>query len=317
MRKAQRKSALATAVLLGIGGVLLMRSPPEMAIPLRRVVADAAHPGQSTLARAADACKTWRLRLQDSAWQAERLKALSAELAATRLELRRSRLEASLLREDLQAGPTAKIPDSEIATGAPLLQAALLQARVIGGQSADWWRAGKWIDQGAPQGVEETALVLEGTQTLIDQGLDAEVRDGQPVYAGRAVVGRILLAGRWSSLVQPICDPKFSAAARIMHESSQGFLEGPEGILEGHRDGLCRLKFIQATVPVQVGDQVTTGGRDGAFPLPMVYGTIVTATLHEGAPHWEIVVQPQCDVRELEEVHVFRRTVNRDRLLAN
>src|SRR5262245_5661104 len=99
-----------------------------------------------------------------------------------------------------------------------------------------------------------------------------------------------------------------------MHRTSQGLLSGAEGTIMGDGSDLCRLRHI--AVPVNVGDEVFTGGADGALPLPMYYGKVVRAELEAGATEWSVWVRPAAIEERLETLLILKRVVNSDRILA-
>ena len=148
------------------------------------------------------------------------------------------------------------------------------------------------LERGAVDGVRESTLVLEDNRSLLDQGADAGLAPGQPVYSGRNVVGKIAVVGRWTSTVCPVTDPEFRGLAQLARSSGNRLLFGPQAILVGCGERLCRLTLIPATEPVSVGDEVYTGQRDAALPYPLYYGKVVSALIKPGALHWEIRVQP-------------------------
>jgi hypothetical protein len=83
----------------------------------------------------------------------------------------------------------------------------------------------------------------------------------------------------------------------------------------GDGSDLCRLQHISD--PVNVDDEVFTGGTDGLVPLPMYYGTVVRAELAPGASEWSVWVKPAAANERLESVLILKRTVNPDRILAD
>src|SRR4030095_14292410 len=142
----------------------------------------------------------------------------------------------------------------------------LIEARVLGEETAALWRGMKFLSAGARNGIAESALVLDDPRPLIDLGSDADLSAGDAAYAGRIVIGKVAEVGRFSSTLRLVTDPAYSGRARPMHRSSRGLVSGAEGTIVGDGSDLCRLRHI--TDPVNVGDEVFTGGTDGVFPLP-------------------------------------------------
>ena len=164
----------------------------------------------------------------------------------------------------------------------PLVVPQLLEAAVLGQDSAAAWRAGTLIDRGAADGLRESTLVLEEENPLVDQGADAGLETGQPVYAGRTVVGKIDVVGRWTSTIKPLTDAKFRAKAQLARKTPDGIVFASVGILQGTGDAACQLNLVPATEAVSVGDEVYTNHNDDALPYPLYYGKVLQAELKPG-----------------------------------
>ena len=196
----------------------------------------------------------------------------------------------------------------------PLVLPRLIEARVLGEETAALWRARKLLAAGAADQIAESALVLDDSRPLVDLGQDAGVSPGDAAYAGRIVVGKIAEVGFYSSTLRLVTDPAYKGLARLARRTSRGLVLGPEGTVVGDGSELCRLKHIAE--PVNVGDEVFTGGTDGAVPARMYYGKVVRAELEPGAREWSVWVRPAA-TEGLESVLILRRALNPDRVLAN
>jgi cell shape-determining protein MreC len=258
--------------------------------------------------------RSWTPAWQSSPQQSRRIRQLEDELRSARLESRRLAVQTIGLNEQMQrllaqqgiAPPTAS---------PPLVTARLVEARVLGEETAALWRGRKLLAAGSREGLAESSLVLDDARSLVDVGDDTRLSPGDAVYAGRIVIGKIAEVGRYSSTLRLVTDPGYSGRARLARRTSRGLAFGAEGTLTGDGSTLCRLRHISD--PVSVGDEVFTGGTDGSIPYPMYYGKVVRADLEAGSQEWLVWVQPAAATERLETVLVLRRTVNPDRVLAN
>jgi len=237
------------------------------------------------------------------------------DLRATRLENRKLELQVAALRDEVAKLARQQRLTPGAASPAPLVTPRLMAARILGEETAALWRGRKLLSVGAGGGIIESALVLDNTRPIVDLGEDADLSPGDAAYAGRIVIGKIAEVGRFSSTLRLVTDPGYSGRARLFHRTSQGLLSGAEGTIVGDGSDLCRLRRIND--PVNVGDEVFTGGADGALPLPMYYGKVVRAELEAGATEWTVWVRPAAIDERLETVLILKRDVNRDRILAN
>jgi len=313
MKSDSRDFWLTAALSLAGCGLLLV--PVETARPLRALVRDALGPGQQVLAGLGRQGHAWSDALPGLQGQAGRVQQLEDELRSVRLANRGLELQAARLSEMLQTLTDQQGWGPESAARAPLATPRLVAARVLGEESAALWRGRKMLGAGADAGVAESALVLDDARPLIDQGDDARLSPGDAVYAGRVVVGKIAEVGRFSSTLKRVNDSGYSGRARLARRTSRGLVFGAEGTLTGDGSDLCRLTHI--VDPVNVGDEVFSGGADGLVPMPMYYGTVVRAQLEPGAQEWSIWVKPAASAVRLETVFVLCRALNPERILAN
>jgi cell shape-determining protein MreC len=293
----------------------MMFLPAEAARPIRCLVRDGLRPGQVVLHAALCLARRQVASLtqsfvsdRPSSGNDDRQRAL--ELTNRQLELQLARLHEQMQRLSVQQG---MLPGG--ASPAPLVRPQLVEARVLGEESAIAWRGAKFLSAGARGGIAESALVLNDARPLIDLGQDADLSEGDAACAGRIVIGKVAEVGRYSSTLRLVTDPAYTGRARLARRTSQGLVFGAEGTLVGDGGDLCRLKHIAD--PVNVGDEVFTGGADGVVPLPMYYGRVVRADLAPGAGEWSVWVKPAAAGVPLDSVLVLRRAINAERLAAN
>lgn len=241
--------------------------------------------------------------------------ALAERLAAAELRNRRLELEAAALRQQIQTVSARDAESFSIERPASLFKTALLEARVLGEDAAALWRHRATIGAGGIAGVAESSLVLNDEQPLLDQGTDSQLHAGDAIYAGRTVIGKVAEVGRWSSTVRRVTDPGFSGRARLARHTARGLVFLSEGTLIGDGSNVCRLRHIAE--PVNVGDEVFTGGTDGILPYPMYYGSVVFAELEPAAGEWTVHVKSAAPEQLPHVVHILRIEPNPVRLLAN
>lgn len=296
-------------LVLGLcaAGVAMSLAPPEAAARWRGFVRDVLRPGQTAVVFAIDSVKGMTQPTGDSSRNAGR----SPELARARQENERLAVQLAVLQQRSQR--ERQMPSGQPTE--PLFVPDLVEARVLGAETAPLWRSRKLLGAGTSQGVMESALVLQDEKPLVDLGASFQVAAGDAVYAGRCVVGKIAEVGKYTSSVRAVTDSGFSGRARLARRSSRGITFGSEGTLVGTGDNLCRLRHI--TEPVNVGDEVYTGGTDGLLPFPMYYGRVVRAELEATGVEWSIDVEPAASLDRFDRVQILRLTLNSGRILAD
>lgn len=316
LTKPQSSTASLWSVLavcaLGAG---LMYAPAKFTAPVRNFTRDTFRPGQW----AAQTLLTWSRNkvasLGSGGATQKELLALQSQLRAAELRNRQILSRSAALDTQLtRAEATYKsiFPAEE---RAPLFKADLVQANVLSQELAREWKGKKVISGGRAAGIVESALVLDSPLAQLDQGQDARLAVGNPVFSGRIVIGNIAAVGQWTSTLRLVTDPSFAASARLYRITSAGKWYGGEATLKGDGKDLCRLESIPFTeASPNVGDAVVTGSNESGLPCPMYFGKVVKAELPEGATHWAVWVQPAIAELRFETVQVLRTIVNEERL---
>lgn len=307
--RSQRLWQTSLACCLIGGGCLILPAPIQSA--LKSTVNDLLMPGQTLAQMATTRGPVVSESVEDGD---EALTQLQSRVRELELRLRQESLRRATLADEVdrikRIGTSPFLPQ----VTEPLVGYDLLAAKVLGHENDLRDHPALLLDLGTSGGVTTDAFVVRSANPVVDAGRDLDLSPGQPVYAGRCVVGRIHRTGRWTSVVQLISDPQYSGRAQILRRSGDEVREGAEGLISGTGDGRCLLSGVPYTEPVAVGDEVYTGGRSARFPAPMFYGTIVSAELIAGQ-RWEIVVEPAVEAGVLREVAVLRESLNTTRVL--
>ncbi len=236
------------------------------------------------------------------------------QVEAFEARVRELEVERQQLRERLAAVETwGRRPRGQ--KSEPLVVPALVSSRWLGEELSMMWRSRGMLAVGGRDGIHENALVLQSELPLVDVGGPDQVGVGNPVFAGRVVVGKIAAVGRQTSTVRRVTDAGYSDRVRVARRTPEGLLLITEGTLVGEGQPQCRLRHI--TEPVAAGDLVLTSGTDGILPLPMYYGTVTEASLDPTGREWQVTVQPAATAGTWTEVEVLRLDWKEDGLLAN
>jgi cell shape-determining protein MreC len=280
--------------------------PPETLDRIRAVFLDVLRPGQLVLR---DVPRWFPATVSPAQATGE-----PGQIAALEGRVRELELERQQLRDRLAAVETwGRRPRGQKTE--PLVVPALVATRWLGEELSLMWRSRGMLAVGGRDGVHENALVVQSELPLVDVGDSHQVAVGNPVFAGRVVVGKIAAVGRQTSTVRRVTDAGYSDRVRVARRTPEGLLLIAEGTLVGEGQPLCRLRHI--TEPVAEGDLVLTSGTDGILPLPMYYGTVTEASLDTAGREWQVIVQPAARSGTLTDVEVLRLDWKADGVLAN
>lgn len=184
---------------------------------------------------------------------------LEAELSELRMEMDQNREEVG------EAARLRRLLDLE-----PLVNAERVVARVIGQDTTT--RQTLTIDRGASHGVYNNA----------------------PVVTPDGVVGRVIHAGRFSSIVQLVSDPESAVGVIVQSSRLQGLVRG-----DGSR--YLELEYIDEHIELLPGEELITSGTDQIYPKGLPLG-IVAANGPDRSLMKTARVDPAADLSRLEEV---------------
>lgn len=234
-------------------------------------------------------------------------KLAQAEAERDRLAEENRRLAAELAVAESQPSRREREPDQGRARR--LLNARCVKARVLGQLARTFLGRQHLVDAGSQSGVLPDALVIDAPPGLIDQGGEVGVNAGQLVLDEGRVWGKVVRVGRLTSVVRTLTEPGYRDLV-CLGES------GPQGILEGTGEPLARVRLVEVTEPVAVGDPVYSTAGKGFLAEPLLCGRIVRLDRPVGAAHWEIWMQPAVDPHRTDEVAVLTIEVDPLRVAA-
>jgi cell shape-determining protein MreC len=222
------------------------------------------------------------------------------------LQGRVQQLESQLAALMSQAPDRA--PPRTSGLDAPLIETQLVSARVLGQQARQFLTSRALLDVGNRAGLENGAVALDAP--LLDVGEASGLAPGRMVLDWSSIVGRISEVGRHTSCLQRITDESYRDLVRIVQVRDGSKLPGARGLLVGSGDGMCRVRMVDISQPVAVGDVVVADGLGGIVSTPPRYGTVARVAQSPGSAHWDIWVQPDADVRNLDVVSVLKTDVS-------
>jgi cell shape-determining protein MreC len=305
-RLASPAGNLAVALVLAVA---LMLSPASWSARLRSEVARVFQPGQEVALRLRDEGRDAAVRLNQHFDAVARLE--QARKERQRLEAENRRLAAQLAAAESRR-QSARLVNAEEDVDDRLLKARGVKARVLGHTARGFLVENHLLDAGASRGLQAEALVLQSLPGLIDQGENAHLDVEQLVLSQGQVWGKVLEVGAQTSTVRRVTEPGYRDLVRLATpDPADGAPRwGPEGIVEGAGQPLARIRLIEVTAPVAVGDLVYTAAGKGLLPEPLLYGRIVRLERPVGAAHWEIWMAPAVAPEEPTTVVVLRAELN-------
>ncbi|MCL2043997.1 MAG: rod shape-determining protein MreC [Treponema sp.] len=118
----------------------------------------------------------------------------------------------------------------------------------------------------------------------------------------QALVGKVIEARRFDSLVMPLYDASLHIASRFAASRYEGIVEG-----QGNPDTPVRMRYIpkRAMDEISQGDMVITSGMGAVYPPGINIGRVTNVAYHEYEITMEVEIEPLIDFSRLEYVFVL------------
>ena len=138
-------------------------------------------------------------------------------------------------------------------------------------------------------------------QTLmVDKGFRDQIAPDMAVVNDEGVVGRVLDVSDSYARILLVTDPGSSIDAIIQRNRVRGIVTGKDA-------NTCVLKYVRGNLDVQVGDLITTSGKDGVFPKGLRLGTVTGVYKDPLDLFQRIDIKPLVRLSALEELLIIKR----------
>jgi rod shape-determining protein MreC len=141
---------------------------------------------------------------------------------------------------------------------------------------------------------------------VINKGKQAGVMNNMPVIAYQngmqGLVGKVIQAGQFESLVMPLYDVSSFVASRLSELRYEGIVEG-----QGSPEMPLLMRFIQkrARDEISFGDIIITSGMGGIYPRGITVGRVSRVLYQEYEISMEVELESIIDFSRLEYVFVI------------
>jgi rod shape-determining protein MreC len=140
----------------------------------------------------------------------------------------------------------------------------------------------------------------EGFSYFINVGERDGLKARMPVVSDHGVVGTISNVFYRSALVVTLLDPSHDLDGLVVRSRARLIVEGKGAPLLG------RLKYLDRSEDIRVGDEIITSGIDEVFPKGLLIGHVVKVSRPQVGVSQEAELRPAVDFGKLEEVLVLR-----------
>jgi len=140
---------------------------------------------------------------------------------------------------------------------------------------------------------------FESFSYVINAGSREGINLRQPVITADGIAGTITKVFSHSAIFQALIDPGHDVDGIIARSRSRFVVEGKGAKLTG------RLKYLDRSDDVRVGDLVVSSGFDGVFPPGLQIGHVVSVRRPRMGVTQSAEVRPSVDFGQMEEVIVL------------
>ncbi len=131
---------------------------------------------------------------------------------------------------------------------------------------------------------------------VIDKGEQDGAFVGQAIVDASGIVGQLVEVGMFSSTVLLLTDPSHAIPVEINRNGIRAVAEG-----RGEKDRLY-IDHLPSNQDVAVGDLVVSSGLGQRYPRAYPVGIVRQATLGEGEPFLQVIVEPSARLGQSREV---------------
>ncbi|MFP3042996.1 rod shape-determining protein MreC [Treponema primitia] len=141
---------------------------------------------------------------------------------------------------------------------------------------------------------------------VINKGKRDGLENNMPVIAYQngiqALVGKVVQAGQFESLVIPVYDLNFYASARLADSRYEGLVEG-----QGNPEKALLMRTIpkRARDEINYGDQIISSEIGGVYPAGIIIGRVSGILYQEGETSLAVELESAVDFSRLEYVFVI------------
>ncbi len=147
--------------------------------------------------------------------------------------------------------------------------------------------------------ISRSALTWSSSM-IIDMGTSDGVKKDMAVITPDGLVGKVLEARLYYSVVLLITDSRFSAAVRLYNTRD-------DAVLTGDGAGGSVIKYLDRDVQVNEGDTVLTSGLDALFPNGIPVARVLATSGDKKELFHTVEAVPLASLHSLEEVIVVER----------
>ncbi len=110
----------------------------------------------------------------------------------------------------------------------------------------------------------------------LDIGEKHGIKRGQAVMTPEGIIGKTIVVGNSSSVVQVLNDANFRLSVRILPS-------GNAGILRHLKDDICEVRELQKNAQISIGDNVVTSGFSQIYPKNLPVGEVIEVLDERGS----------------------------------
>jgi rod shape-determining protein MreC len=137
------------------------------------------------------------------------------------------------------------------------------------------------------------------TRVTIDRGRRHGVMEEHPVLTPDGIVGKVVIAGLTTSVVEMISSENSAISARVARS------EDVVGVVWGRESALLVMEYVKNLDDIQREDLIVSAGFDGIYPPGYVIGRVASVEDGEGL-FKEVRVEPAVRLASLESVLVLK-----------
>ena len=140
------------------------------------------------------------------------------------------------------------------------------------------------------------------TSFTLNKGTLHGIKVNMPVVSVDGIVGCVIEVGLNWCMVSTVIENTSSVGAYIPRSGATGIVTGDASM---KKEGICRMRYIEADADIQVGDRVLSNGNGVVYPAGLPIGEVVSVEVDEYSRARIANIKPYVDLSDLRYMMII------------
>lgn len=140
------------------------------------------------------------------------------------------------------------------------------------------------------------------TSFTLNKGTMHGIQVNMPVISVDGIVGSVTEVGLNWCMVTTVIENASSVGAYIPRSGATGIVTGDASM---KKEGICRMRYVDADADIQVGDRVLSNGNGIVYPAELPIGEVISVEVDEYSRARIANIKPYADLTDLRYMMII------------